>query len=52
MKRERGVANKGGGSLTRLQDLIGAAGEAESEGMRRNEDVVQERGMRNKLRDE
>ena len=39
-KRECGVVNEGGGSLTRLRDVIGAAGEAESEGMRRNEDVV------------
>ena len=39
-KRECGVVNEGGGSLTRLRDLTGAASEAESEGTKRNEDAV------------
>ena len=39
-KRECSVVNEGGGSLMRLRDMIGAAGEAESEGTRRNKDAV------------
>ena len=40
MRRERGVVNEGGGSLTRLRDLTGAASEAESKGTKRNEGAV------------
>ena len=36
----RGVENEGGGNLTRLRNLTGAASEAESEGKKRNEDAV------------
>ena len=43
-KREHGVVNEGGGNLTRLQNLTGAASEAESKGTKRNEDTVRGRG--------
>ena len=51
-KKETRCRNEGGGSLTRLRDLIGTADEAEGEGTRRGENAIrgrgrdQERGMR------
>ena len=48
----RGVENEGGGNLTRLRNLTGAASEAESEGKKRNKDAVRGQGTRDELRDD
>ena len=45
-KKETRHGNEGGGSLTRLRDLIGTADEAEGEGTRRGENAIRGRGTR------